>query len=242
MIDLLFWIGLFNRLIRLICLLFFWWQICSFSDESSAFFSMKDLLLFQWKICSFSGRHSCRLHTRKRMLFSAAQLRPLLITKCLLFFWQIFVRSAQSKAHAVFRNTTKAFFIFSFLDRRPLPLDRAHLPALSLFLAGTCADRTLKGACCVPQCNEGLFHFWIGGLYRLIGRICLLCFWQVLVRIAHSKARAVLHNATKASFSFGQAYFTARYGVATISRLLKIIGLFCKRALQKRPTFCKRDL
>ena len=32
-----------------------------------------------------------------------------------------------------------------------------------------------------------------------------------------------------------------RYGVATISRLLKMIGLFCKRALQKRPIFCKRD-
>jgi len=29
------------------------------------------------------------------------------------------------------------------------------------------------------------------------------------------------------------------YGVATISRLLKIIGLFCKRALQKRPVFSK---
>jgi len=29
------------------------------------------------------------------------------------------------------------------------------------------------------------------------------------------------------------------YGVATISRLLKIIGLFCKRALQKRPIFFK---
>jgi len=28
-------------------------------------------------------------------------------------------------------------------------------------------------------------------------------------------------------------------GVATINRLLKIIGLFCKRALQKRPIFCK---
>ena len=27
------------------------------------------------------------------------------------------------------------------------------------------------------------------------------------------------------------------YGVATISRLIKIIGLFCKRALQKRPIF-----
>jgi len=29
------------------------------------------------------------------------------------------------------------------------------------------------------------------------------------------------------------------YGVATISRLLKIIGLFCKRALHKRPIFSK---
>jgi len=27
--------------------------------------------------------------------------------------------------------------------------------------------------------------------------------------------------------------------VATISRLLKIVGLFCKRALQKRPIFSK---
>ena len=32
---------------------------------------------------------------------------------------------------------------------------------------------------------------------------------------------------------------TWRYGVATISRLLQIIGLFCKRALQKRPIFFK---
>ena len=31
----------------------------------------------------------------------------------------------------------------------------------------------------------------------------------------------------------------SRYGVATISRMLKNIGLFCKRALQKRPVFCK---
>jgi len=29
------------------------------------------------------------------------------------------------------------------------------------------------------------------------------------------------------------------YGVATISRMLKNIGLFCKRALQKKPIFCK---
>ena len=30
-----------------------------------------------------------------------------------------------------------------------------------------------------------------------------------------------------------------RYGVTTINRLLKIVGLFCKRALQKRPIFSK---
>ena len=29
------------------------------------------------------------------------------------------------------------------------------------------------------------------------------------------------------------------YGVATMSRILKNIGLFCKRDLQKRPIFCK---
>jgi len=29
------------------------------------------------------------------------------------------------------------------------------------------------------------------------------------------------------------------YGVVSSSRLLKIIGLFCKRALQKRPIFSK---
>ena len=29
------------------------------------------------------------------------------------------------------------------------------------------------------------------------------------------------------------------YGVATVSRLLKSIGLFCKRALEKRSVFCK---
>ena len=32
------------------------------------------------------------------------------------------------------------------------------------------------------------------------------------------------------------------YGVASISRLLKIVGLFCKRALPKETIFCKRGL
>ena len=35
------------------------------------------------------------------------------------------------------------------------------------------------------------------------------------------------------------AYICKPYGVASISRMLKNIGLFCKRALQKRPIFCK---
>ena len=34
---------------------------------------------------------------------------------------------------------------------------------------------------------------------------------------------------------------SARYGVATMSRLLKIIGLFCKRALQKRRYSAKES-
>jgi len=32
------------------------------------------------------------------------------------------------------------------------------------------------------------------------------------------------------------------YGVASVSRLLKIIGLFCKRAPEKETIFYKRDL
>ena len=34
-------------------------------------------------------------------------------------------------------------------------------------------------------------------------------------------------------------FSTKEYGVATMSRMLKNIGLFCKRDLQKRPIFCK---
>ena len=46
---------------------------------------------------------------------------------------------------------------------------------------------------------------------------------------------------TALTAAFITALITAltRYAVASISRLLKIIGLFCKRALQKRPIFCK---
>jgi len=39
----------------------------------------------------------------------------------------------------------------------------------------------------------------------------------------------------------GDVYTIVTYGVAMISRLLKIIGLICKRDLQKRPIFCKEN-
>jgi len=35
------------------------------------------------------------------------------------------------------------------------------------------------------------------------------------------------------------AFLFSRHGVATISRMLENIGLFCKRDTQKRPVFCK---
>ena len=41
------------------------------------------------------------------------------------------------------------------------------------------------------------------------------------------------------SASEGRHIWLIQYGVATISRMLKNIGLFCKRDLQKRPIFCK---
>ena len=41
---------------------------------------------------------------------------------------------------------------------------------------------------------------------------------------------------------FAQVNTNQTYEVASISRLPKNIGHFCKRAPQKRPTFCKRDL
>ena len=37
----------------------------------------------------------------------------------------------------------------------------------------------------------------------------------------------------------GDVYTIVTYGVAMIGRLLKIIGLFCKGDLQKRPGFCE---
>jgi len=44
------------------------------------------------------------------------------------------------------------------------------------------------------------------------------------------------------SFTQLQLRLMKSYEVAAINRLPKNIGLFCKRALQNRPIFCKRDL
>jgi len=68
-------------------------------------------------------------------------------------------------------------------------------------------------------------YTWLQDVYITM-KLCLLqkrpVFWSILLIVA-----APLY------------VDTYTYGVATISRMLQIIGLFCKRALQKRPVFCK---
>ena len=65
---------------------------------------------------------------------------------------------------------------------------------------------------------------------------------QSVTRALYSVKRAL--DSTTKSPSFYQKRQSSSeansvYGVATISRMLKNIGLFCKRALQKRPVFCQ---
>jgi len=53
---------------------------------------------------------------------------------------------------------------------------------------------------------------------------------------------SIYSNSAISVYSIQRAQYSVKgpwYGVATISRMLKNIGLFCKRALQKRPVFCK---
>ena len=60
----------------------------------------------------------------------------------------------------------------------------------------------------------------------IVGYIFVLCY----SRLQHSNIVQMYHTT---SFTIGDIahYVGVRYGVATISRLLKTIGLFCKRAL-----------
>ena len=67
--------------------------------------------------------------------------------------------------------------------------------------------------------------------------ICLHLFMSVSVSVFVYVAAAIAVAVSVAVLIlYGYDYngSTCGYGVATISRLLKIIGLFCKRALQKR--------
>jgi len=66
-------------------------------------------------------------------------------------------------------------------------------------------------------------HHW------LTPNISLTCNGVVLYTRLYTHSRAIVVLS-----SFAQICAYMSYGVATISRILKIIGLFCKRALQKR--------
>jgi len=68
----------------------------------------------------------------------------------------------------------------------------------------------------------------------------------VTSRVTHMNESRAMGHVTHINESCVMGYVThiltcpaLCYGVATISRLLKSIGLFCKRALQKRPIFSK---
>jgi len=61
---------------------------------------------------------------------------------------------------------------------------------------------------------------------HVVGPMCLLAF---SIRVDHMTYSNMCYN----------LLWYIWYGVATISRMLKNIGLFCKRALQHRPVFCK---
>ena len=58
----------------------------------------------------------------------------------------------------------------------------------------------------------------------------------------HARIHADVHAYTQHDGITGFKFNSVRaklYGVATISRFLKMTGLFCTRALRKRPIFCK---
>ena len=73
-----------------------------------------------------------------------------------------------------------------------------------------------------------------------IGQIYQIQYSCVQKALVYKKVLCIVHpNFGRVQFARCIKYTRLSYGVATISRMLKNIGLFCKRALQKRPVFCK---
>jgi len=85
-----------------------------------------------------------------------------------------------------------------------------------------CARCACVCACCGVSCERWLFG-WAPRVY------------------SRSRSVSTKERASQRRRSWGEKNQVVlfSYGVATISRLLKDIGLFCKRDLQKRPIFCK---
>jgi len=86
---------------------------------------------------------------------------------------------------------------------------------------------------CVAVCRSVL-HYKSLNLPRQVLPLCVAVCCSVLqcVAVCCSVSQCV------AVAAFGIPWALS-YGVATISRMLKNIGFFCKRDLQKRPIFCK---
>jgi len=74
----------------------------------------------------------------------------------------------------------------------------------------------------IHMCHDSFSH-----TYERVLPMCHDSFSHIYVKSSHTYWLISSHG-----------HIDMSYGVATISRLLKMIGFFCKRALQKSPIFC----
>jgi len=76
-------------------------------------------------------------------------------------------------------------------------------------------------------------------MYIHILDMCLFCKRAQQKRLYSAKETYNFKEPANGKYVYTHSRYVYTYGVATISRLLKIIGLFCKRALYKRLYFAK---
>ena len=106
------------------------------------------------------------------------------------------------------------------------------------------------------SCHDPYFHMYVYTCVCIYMYIHVYIYWYVYTHIYTCMYMYVLPSRIRCNGAhvithifyinkYIHIYFTYTHISSrircekTISRLLKIIGLFCKRALQKRPIFCK---